>query len=72
MTGDDIKKARRKLGLSTFDLADVTHTSHRSILRWQGGGYEIPGSFALLIRLLVECPPAREWLYRNKLEKPPE
>lgn len=52
----DIRQARRKLGLSVYDLAKLTNTSSgRTVRRWEAGTKPVPlHVIDLLLRLLAK------------------
>lgn len=70
MDAAEFKAARRTLGLSAERLANLgaeygrpLARSARTVRRWEDGSLDIPGSVALLLRVLLHCRDAR-WLCR--------
>ena len=53
MTPDELREARRKLGLGTPGLGKALETDPRTIRRWEEGRHPIPGLAAVAIRLLL-------------------
>jgi len=70
MTADELKAARRELGLSVNDLADLIDVDERTLRAWELGERHgkpifVPGSVSLLMYVLLNCQPARELLNLN-------
>lgn len=59
MTPDQLKEARRKLGLSTAGLARVLRLGAggaRTVRRWESGESGIPGPAQVAIEFMLEPP----------------
>ena len=57
MTPAELKAARKKLGMSAAELADVLLLGRgggRSIRRWEAGDSRIPGPAEVAINLLLQ------------------
>ena len=58
MTGNELKSARLRLGLSQAQLAAALNmsgsTGNRTIRKWESGEYTIPGPVVAAIELLLE------------------
>ena len=53
MTPEELKSARRSLGLSCEKFAQrVGVASGRTVRRWEAGDREIPGSIAIILSLI--------------------
>lgn len=54
MTPQEFKRARRKLGLSTPQTAELLEIAEaKTIRRWEAGERDIPGPAAVLMRWLA-------------------
>jgi len=63
MTPKQFKRARRMLGLSQPELADLLDiASDRTLRRWEAGQMDIPGPVLLVMELIMELPEVREYL----------
>ena len=63
MTPKQFKRARRMLGLSQPELADLLGiASDRTLRRWEAGQMDIPGPVLLAMELIMEFPEVREYL----------
>lgn len=57
MTPQDLRRARRKLGLSQMGLAGLLRLgSARTVRRWEREGKDIPGPVAILIETWLRFP----------------
>lgn len=57
MTPDELKQARRKLGLSTQKLAfalNMGKDGGRTVRRWERGDNQIPGPVEVAVRYMTE------------------
>lgn len=70
MNAAEFKAARRALGISAERFANLgaeygrpLAQSARTVRRWEDGSLDIPGSVALLLRVLTHCNEAR-WVCR--------
>lgn len=59
---DDIKKIRKKLGLTQVEFAELVNVSKKTIERWESSGSdkEITGPIVTLVKLLDEYPQSSE------------
>jgi DNA-binding transcriptional regulator YiaG len=61
MTPADLRAARHALGLSAEGFARVLGVSAaRTVQRWEAGDRDIPGTVAVLIKILMESAQARK------------
>ncbi len=56
ITGEDLRIFRKKYGMSTKDLANLTGVSSRTIERYEGENIKVGGAIAGLVRILEEKP----------------
>lgn len=56
MTGDELRKARRRLGLTQVALAELIGTTGNTVARWERSAVPITEVAARFIRHLVSCP----------------
>ena len=54
MTGEALKRIRRRMGLSQAALAELLAVSPNTVARWERGEYPIRDSMARLIRFVAE------------------
>jgi DNA-binding transcriptional regulator YiaG len=59
MTGDEVRRLRKRLGLTQVELADMVGVSSNSLARWERGELGIRESAARLMKLLAKQPPKR-------------
>jgi DNA-binding transcriptional regulator YiaG len=63
MKPEELRAARHKLNLSAESLAQIVGVeSGRTVRRWEAGDREIPGSVAILVKLMLDHPQVRTWL----------
>lgn len=63
MTPAELREARQTLGLSAARFAAAVGVADgRTVRRWEAGDREIPGSVAILVRLLLDMPAIRKRL----------
>lgn len=61
MTPEELKSARKLLGLSANGFARLVHVeSGRTVRRWEAGHSDIPGPVAVLTKAIVESPAVRK------------
>ena len=66
MTPLQLKKARKRLGLSGETLARVVGvSSDRIIRRWETGDSRIPQAVAIVVRLMLDDAALRERLIKD-------
>ncbi len=51
MRGSDLRRLRKRLGLTTAQLAQVLRVAQATVSRWETGERKIHPAFARLIRL---------------------
>lgn len=56
LTGDDIKRIRKKLGMTQVQFADFVHVTKKTIERWESGSSAITGPIVTLVKLLHDNP----------------
>lgn len=56
LTGEDIKRMRRRLGFTQQQMAEFTNVSKKTIERWETGDKEITGPVVTLARLVALYP----------------
>lgn len=61
MTGEELKAARHKLGLSIDAFGRLVGADGRTVRRWEDSE-TIPGSVAVLTWLLLDHPEVRGWI----------
>jgi DNA-binding transcriptional regulator YiaG len=54
MTRDEVKRLRRKLGMTQRKLADALGVTQTSVARWEMGMHQIEEPTARLLKLLVK------------------
>jgi DNA-binding transcriptional regulator YiaG len=54
MTADELKEARRIMGLTQKKMAEELETPFRTYQDWEGGLARIPGSCAVAVRCLLK------------------
>lgn len=59
MTGDEVRRLRRRLGLTQVQLAELVGVSGNSVARWERDELGVRESAARLMRLLVQQRPRR-------------
>ena len=59
MTSASFVAARKRLGLTQPQLAEILDVNYRTISRWETGDVSIPIPVALLIQLWVLLPESR-------------
>lgn len=64
MTAEELRSARRDLGLSGAALAKRIGVTDRAVRRWEAGDREVPGPLAALLDLVLHLKPARERFLR--------
>ena len=64
MNADEIKRIRKKLGLTQRELGLLTNSSKSSVERWEGSNGKVSGSTVTLLSLLDKHP---EYLEEIKL-----
>ena len=63
MSPEDLKSARKTLGLSQAEFARVVGVaSDRTVRKWEDAERDIPGPVDVLVRLLIALPAARRAL----------
>lgn len=68
LTGDELKEARHRLGLSITEFCDAFGVANeRTVRGWELGfrgdiPAPVPKPVALLVRLALEFPAVRHWL----------
>lgn len=63
MTPAQFRRARKMLGLSQPELAELLDiASDRTLRRWEAGQLDIPGPVLLVMELIMEVPEVREYL----------
>lgn len=60
ITGDEIKRIRRKLKLTQAQFAELANISRKTVERWETGEKEITGPVVTLIKILEEYPQIEE------------
>lgn len=66
MTAEEVKAARRELGLSVREFGALLGIADaRGVRRWEDGTYTVPGSAALLIQCALQFPAVRDWLIKR-------
>ena len=60
MTGEELRRLRKRLGLTQVQLAARLGTHWNTLARWERNEHRIPEAAAQLTRLLVKMPPARK------------
>jgi DNA-binding transcriptional regulator YiaG len=69
MTPAQFKRARKMLGLSQPELAELLDiASDRTLRRWEADQLDIPGPVALVMELIMEIPEVREYLDLNYVD----
>ena len=67
ITGLEIKKCRKRLGVSQEEFAELANVSKKTVERWEYSGQLINGPIVTLIQILMNEPAWEEnWLYRKK------
>ncbi|MYA88195.1 MAG: hypothetical protein F4X97_07045 [Boseongicola sp. SB0662_bin_57] len=62
MTGNELREAHRKLGLSANGAARLFKVSSgRTVRRWWSGERGVPGPVIVLTRALIESPSVRRF-----------
>lgn len=62
MTGDELRRARAALGLSTEGLARLVDVQGgRTVRKWEAGDRDVPGPVAVLLRALMESRSVRRY-----------
>jgi len=59
VTGDEVRRLRRRLGLTQVQLAELVGVSGNSVARWERDELGVRESAARLMRLLVQQRPRR-------------
>ena len=60
MTGNELREAHRKLGLSASGAARLFQVSSgRTVRRWWSGERDVPGPVIVLTQALMESPSVR-------------
>ncbi len=67
VTADDIKRVRKKLGLTQKEFAELTGASKSTVERWETSDIPIRGPIVLLIQYLEKDPE-----YVQKIKVPPK
>ena len=63
MTPDELKSARKSLGLSAEGFARIVGVeSGRTVRRWEAGDRDIPGPVQVLAKALLAVPALRNHL----------
>ena len=62
LTGEEIKRIRRKLNFTQQQFAEFLRVSQKTIERWEAGGGEITGPVVALVKILTEQPQIPELL----------
>lgn len=60
LTGEDIKRMRRRLGFTQQQMAEFANVSKKTIERWETGDKEITGPVVTLARLVALYPQIQE------------
>lgn len=62
LTPQELKQARKSLGLSAEGLARLVGVaSGRTVRRWEAGGQDIPGPVVVLFTAIMTSPAVREY-----------
>lgn len=56
VTGEEIKRCRKNLGLSQADFAELANVSKKTVERWEYSHAPVAGPIVTLIRILQERP----------------
>ena len=59
VTGDEVRRLRKRLGLTQAQFAQKVGVAQNSVARWERGEMAIRESAARLMRLLANEPPKR-------------
>ena len=70
MTGDEIKRIRKKLNLTQKELASITNSSKSSVERWEGRDGKASGAVAVLLNMLDRHPEYLEEIIIPRNEYP--
>lgn len=60
ITGDEVKRIRRKLELTQAQFAELANVSQKTVERWETGGKEITGPVVTLLKILEDYPQVEE------------
>lgn len=67
MTGAELRKQRKNLGLTQVQLADRLGVSGNAVARWERGERRISQPVALLIELLIQSKKTRLVPFEEKV-----
>jgi DNA-binding transcriptional regulator YiaG len=59
VAGEEVRAARRKLGLTQAKFAERVGVARNSVVRWEAGTLTVGTTAAILIRLLAKQAPMR-------------
>ncbi len=62
ITGEEIRRIRRKLKLTQTGFAELVNVSQKTVERWEAGGSKINGPIVTLVKILNEYPQIEEEL----------
>lgn len=62
VTGTEIRRLRKRLGLTQADFAELVKVSKKTVERWESGENSITGPIITLFKLLWENPQIEESL----------
>jgi DNA-binding transcriptional regulator YiaG len=54
MTGDEVRRTRRLLGLTQRQFGEAVGVQRNTVARWEGGQVAVGSTAAILIRLLAQ------------------
>ena len=54
MVGEEVRAARRKLGLTQAEFAERVGVARNTVVRWEAGTLTVGTTAAILIRLLAK------------------
>lgn len=70
ITGLEIKKCRKRLGVSQEEFAELANVSKKTVERWEYSGQPITGPIVTLIQILMNEPAWEEKLVIPEKEMP--
>lgn len=70
ITGLEIKKCRKRLGVSQEEFAELANVSKKTVERWEYSGQLINGPIVTLIQILMNEPAWEEKLVIPEKEMP--
>ena len=65
MTGEEVRAARQKLGLTQVEFAERVGVARNTVVRWEAGMLTVGSTAAILIRLLAQQAPKGRGRVKN-------